>query len=72
MYRYIMTFNQTYFNLLTKLPASLINKIWVRLISQKYNLLSKKEISEINPIVESFLKHEAIKYQKRLMCQRQT
>src|SRR6266487_252154 len=43
---------------------------WIHLTSQKHNPLSEKEASEINPIVESFLKHEAIRYQKRLMHQR--
>jgi hypothetical protein len=40
--------------------------------SQKHNPLFEKEASAINPIVESFLKHEAIRYQKRLMRQRRT
>jgi hypothetical protein len=72
MYKYIMTFNQAYSELLAKLPASLINEAWIRLTSRKRNPLSEKEASEINPIVESFLKHEAIRYQKRLMRQRRT
>src|SRR6266516_3446857 len=72
MYKYIMTFNQVYSELLAKLPTSLINKAWIRLTSRKRNPLSEKEASEINPIVESFLKHEAIRYQKRLMRQRRT
>src|SRR4051812_40216954 len=72
MYKYIMTFNQAYSELLAKLPASIINEAWIRLTSQKRNPLSEKEASEINPIVESFLKHEAIRYQKRLMRQRRT
>jgi hypothetical protein len=72
MYKYIMTFNQIYSELLAKLPASLINEAWLRLTSRKRNPLSEKEASEINPIVESFLKHEAIRYQKRLMRQRRT
>src|SRR5205814_1061639 len=72
MYKYIMAFNQAYSDLLAKLPASLINETWVRLISRKRNPLSEKKASEINPIVESFLKHEAIRYQKRLMRQRRT
>src|SRR5436190_14004015 len=72
IYKYIMVFNQAYSDLLVKLPASLINEAWIRLTSRKRNPLSKKEASEINPIVESFLKHKAIKYQKRLMCQRRT
>ena len=67
-----MAFNQAYSDLLEKLPASLINEAWIRLTSQKCNPLSEKEASEINPIVESFLKHEAIRYQKRLMRQRRT
>ena len=67
-----MAFNQAYSNLLAKLPSSLINEAWIRLTSRKRNPLSEKEASEINPIVESFLKHEAIRYQKRLMRQRRT
>ena len=62
-----MAFNKAYSDLLTKLPAFLINETWIRLTSWKCNPLSKKEASEINPIVESFLKHEVIRYQKRLM-----
>ena len=65
-------FNQAYSDLLAKLPASLINEAWIHLISRKRNLLSEIEASEINPIVESFLKHKAIRYQKRLMRQRRT
>src|SRR5205085_8528153 len=72
MYKYIMVFNQAYSELLAKLPTSLINEAWIRLTSRKRNPLSEKEASEINPIVESFLKHEAIRYQKRLMRQRRT
>src|SRR2546429_1833943 len=67
-----MTFNQVYSELLAKLLTSLINEAWIRLTSRKRNPLSEKEASEINPIVESFLKHEAIRYQKRLMRQRRT
>ena len=65
-----MAFNQAYSDLLEKLPASLINKAWICLISRKRDPLSEKEASEINLIVESFLKHEAIRHQKRLMRQR--
>ena len=64
-----MAFNQAYSDLLMKLPASLINEVWIRLTSRKRNPLSN---SEINPIVELFLKHKAIRYQKRLMRQRRT
>ncbi|PKK55670.1 hypothetical protein RhiirC2_801795 [Rhizophagus irregularis] len=61
-----MAFNQAYFDLLAKLPAFLINEAWIHFTSQKRKPLSEKEASEINPIVESFLKHEAIyRYQKR-------
>ena len=67
-----MAFNQAYSNLLAKLPASLINEAWVRLTSRKRKPLSEREASEINPIVESFLKHEVIRYQRRLMRQRRT
>jgi hypothetical protein len=72
MYKYIMTFNQAYSELLAKLLASIINETWIRLTLRKRNPLSEKETSEINPIVESFLKHEAIRYQKRLMRQKRT
>src|SRR4051794_21472178 len=72
IYKYIMVFNQAYSDLLVKLPAFLINEAWIRLTSRKRNPSSEKEASEINPIVESFLKHEAIRYQKRLIRQRQT
>ncbi|CAG8498573.1 19078_t:CDS:2 [Rhizophagus irregularis] len=54
-----MVFNQAYSDLLAKLPASLINEAWIRLTSQKCKPLSEKKASEINPIVKSFLKHEA-------------
>ncbi|PKC53673.1 hypothetical protein RhiirA1_478803 [Rhizophagus irregularis] len=62
-----MAFNQTYSNLLAKLLASLINEAWIRLTSWKRKPLSEKKASKINPIVESFLKHEAIRYLKRLI-----
>ncbi|PKC50560.1 hypothetical protein RhiirA1_486004, partial [Rhizophagus irregularis] len=67
-----MVFNQAYSELLAKLSASLINEAWIHLTSRKRKPLSEKEASEINPIVELFLKYEAIRYQKRLMCQRRT
>ncbi|RIA98851.1 hypothetical protein C1645_812341 [Glomus cerebriforme] len=60
-------FNQAYSDLLVKLSASLINEAWIHLISWKRNLLSEIEASEINPIVELFLKYEVIRYQKKLM-----
>ncbi len=62
MYKYIITFNQVYSNLLAKLSASLINETWIYFISRKHKSLSEKEASEINPIIESFLKYEAIRY----------
>ncbi|CAI2196310.1 10688_t:CDS:1 [Funneliformis geosporum] len=69
---YIMTFNQAYSELLAELSPSIKNEAWVHLTSRKRNPISKKEASEINPIIESFLKHEAIRYQKRLMRQKRT
>lgn len=45
-------------NLLAKLLASLINETWMRLTSRKRNPLSEIEAGEINPMVESFLRHE--------------
>jgi hypothetical protein len=67
-----MAFNQAYSELLAKLLASIINEAWIRLTSRKCNPLSEKEASKINPIIESFLIHEAIRYQKRLMRQKRT
>ncbi|PKC12022.1 hypothetical protein RhiirA5_497253 [Rhizophagus irregularis] len=67
MYKYIMAFNKVYSDLLAKLPTSLINEAWIRLTLWKRNPLSEIKASEINPIVETFLKHEANRYQKRLM-----
>src|SRR5688572_13011556 len=62
-----MTFNRAYSDLLAMLPDSVIQEGWVRLTTRKRTPLS--EI--INPIVESFLKHEALRYQNKLMRQRQ-
>ena len=59
-----MAFNQAYSDLLTKLPAFLINEAWIRFTSRKRNPLSEIETSEINPIVESFLKHEVLDIRK--------
>src|SRR5271168_213137 len=60
-----MTFHENYSNLLSQLPPSLINAGWIRLTTRKRNPLSESEAGSINPIIESFLKHEVNRYQKK-------
>jgi len=67
-----MAFHESYSNLLTQLPPSLIKAGWIRLTTRKKNSLSENEASSINPIIESFLKHEINRYQKnRKRCKKQ-
>ena len=66
-----MTFNRAYSDLLAILPDSVIQEGWARLTTWKRKPLTETEASGINPIVESFLKHEAQRYQNKLMRQRQ-
>ncbi|PKC00697.1 hypothetical protein RhiirA5_427808 [Rhizophagus irregularis] len=65
-----MSFNQAYSELLAILPASLKREAWVRLTTRKRKPLSISEVSGINPEVESFLQHEAQRYQKNLLHHR--
>ena len=68
-----MAFHESYSNLLTQLPPSLIKAGWIRLTTRKKNPLSENEASSINPIIESFLKHEINRYQKnRKRCKKQS
>jgi hypothetical protein len=66
-----MSFNQAYSELLAMLPASIKQEVWVRLTTWKRNPLSVSEASGVNPEVKSFLQYEALRYQKKLSCQRQ-
>ncbi|RHZ66444.1 hypothetical protein Glove_307g54 [Diversispora epigaea] len=54
----IMKFNKAYSGLINKLPPSLVNKAWKRLLSRKKSPMTEEEASTINPIVELFLRHE--------------
>nr|CAG8449713.1 14781_t:CDS:1 [Entrophospora candida]CAG8594764.1 14378_t:CDS:1 [Entrophospora candida] len=67
-----MKFNKAYSGLINKLPPSLVNEAWTRLISRKRNPMNEEEASTINPIVELFLRHEVNKYQKKLKSQRKS
>ncbi|CAJ0880686.1 10960_t:CDS:2 [Entrophospora sp. SA101] len=51
-------FNQAYSELIGKLPPSLENEAWKRLISRKRNPITEEDASTINPLIESFLNHE--------------
>ncbi|CAB4426126.1 unnamed protein product [Rhizophagus irregularis] len=65
-----MSFNQAYSELLAMLPASVIHEVWLRLTTRKRKPISMTVASGVNPMVESFLKHEVLRYQKKLMRQR--
>ena len=58
-------FHKDYSNLITQLPPSIIDEAWKRLTVRKRNPLTEDETSSINPIIESFLKHEIAKYQQK-------
>ncbi|CAJ0876101.1 9044_t:CDS:2 [Entrophospora sp. SA101] len=64
-------FNQAYSELIRKLPPSLENEAWKRLISRKRNPITEEDASTVNPLIESFLNHEVDRYQKKLKFQRQ-
>ncbi|CAJ0826885.1 17629_t:CDS:1 [Entrophospora sp. SA101] len=65
-------FNQAYSELIRKLPPSLENEAWKRLISRKRNPITEEDASTVNPLIESFLNHEVDRYQKRIKFQRQS
>ena len=67
-----MKFNKAYSGLINKLPPSLVNEAWTRLISRKRNPITKDEASAVNPLVESFLRYEVNRYQKKLKYQRKS
>src|SRR6185312_2187502 len=59
-----MEFHESCSKLLNQLPPSLIKAGWIRLTTRKKNPLSGNDASSINPIIESFLKHEISRYRK--------
>ncbi|RHZ84135.1 hypothetical protein Glove_85g34 [Diversispora epigaea] len=67
-----MKFNKAYSDLINKLPPSLVNEAWKRLLSRKKSPMTEEEASTINPIVELFLRHEVNRYQKKLKHQRKS
>ena len=67
-----MKFNKAYSDLIRQLPPSIAHESWMRLISRKRNPMTEDEASTINPIVESFLRHEVNRYQKKLKHKRQS
>jgi hypothetical protein len=60
-----MAFHDSYSNLLSQLPPSLIKAGWIRLTTRKRNPLSESEASSISPIIVAFLKHEVDRYQRK-------
>ncbi|RIB08404.1 hypothetical protein C2G38_2211740 [Gigaspora rosea] len=65
LYAKIPSFHEDYKYLLNKLPPSLINDAWKRLITRKRNSLTKIEASYINSDIESFLRHEIERYNRQ-------
>ncbi|RHZ50105.1 hypothetical protein Glove_505g63 [Diversispora epigaea] len=64
-----MKFNKAYSGLINKLPPSVVNEAWKRLISWKRNPITNEEASAVNLLIESFLRHEVNRYQKKLKYQ---
>ncbi|RHZ63715.1 hypothetical protein Glove_328g96 [Diversispora epigaea] len=67
-----MKFNKAYSGLINKLPPSLVNEAWKRLISRKKSPMTAENASAVNLLVESFLRHEVNRYQKKLKYQRKS
>nr|CAG8509678.1 8982_t:CDS:2 [Entrophospora candida] len=65
-------FNQTYSELIRKIPPPLENEAWERLISRKRDPISEEETSSVNPLIKAFLRHEVNRYQKKIKSQRQS
>ena len=65
-----MNFHEHYSNLLKKLPPSIKNNIWNRLISRLHNPLSEEQASNIHPDIEALLISEIDKYEKKKNRQR--
>ena len=60
-----MAFHKRYNNLLSHLPPSIIQELWVRLTTRKNDSLSEAEASKINPKVEALIQHEIDKYNRK-------
>ena len=50
-----MAFHKRYNKLLSHLPPSIIQELWVRLTTRKNDSLSEAEASKINPKVEALI-----------------
>ena len=51
--------------MLSHLPPSIIQELWVRLTTRKNDSLSEAEASKINPKVEALIQHEIDKYNRK-------
>ena len=60
-----MAFHKKYNNLLSHLPPSIIQELWVRLTTRKNDSLSEAEASKINPKVKALIQHEIDKYNRK-------
>ena len=60
-----MNFHEHYSNLLKKLPPSIKNNIWNRLISRLHNPLTEEQASNIHPNIETLIISEIDKYTKK-------
>ena len=60
-----MAFHKRYNNLLSHLPPSIIQELWVRLTTRKNDSLSEAEASKINPKVEALIQLEIDKYNRK-------
>ena len=58
-----MSFHIEYSDLIKQLPPSLVQQAWKRITSRKKIPISEDEAGNINPIIESFLRHEVEAYQ---------
>ena len=65
-----MVFHKRYNNLLSHLPPSIIQELWVRLTTRKNDSLSEAEACKINPKVEALIQHEIDKYNRKKDRQR--
>lgn len=65
-----MEFHKNYSYLVHQLPPSIIQESLKRLTSRKNNPLTEVEVSNINPEIEKFLKHEVERYKQKKERQR--
>ena len=67
-----MSFHIEYLDLIKQLPPSLVQQSWRWLTTRKKIPISEDKAGNINPIIESFLKHEVEMYQQRKQRKWQT